>query len=490
MKNLLEFFTLEQMLQTLPTGLFLVDNHQNITYWNTEAERITGYSADQAVGRHCSFLEGIPCGRSCGLFEESIPKPLIGVPCKIKARDGRSIYLLKNVDYLRDEDGKIVGGVEAFIDSTEQKECETELRREKLGLEKKVRQRTAQINATRKRLRDILDAMVDPAYIVGYDHHIEFANRAMEKTFGPLRGKICHKTFFGFSAPCPWCPMPQVRKGKSVCQERFYETVGRTFELCHSPLKDEDGHISKLAVFRDITERKEAEKRLLAANRELDDFVRTIAHDMRSPLSPIIGFAEFLRDNCADRLDEQGLDMLDEIEKQGLKALDLLEDLLKLSQVGQLEPPAKAVDLTRLVREIQKELRAPIGLENVTVQLAPLPPLALPETLLSQLFANLISNAVRYAGSAGSPIEVGGKRSKERIRYFVRDHGPGIPEKERERIFDVFYRGSTRGKTPGTGIGLATVRKIVRLYNGRIWVEETPGGGSTFWIEFPLSKSS
>ncbi len=488
MKNLLEFFTPEQMLQNLPAGLFLVDTHQHITYWNTEAERITGYPADLAVGRHCSFLEGIPCGKFCGLFDESIPKPVIGVPCIIKARNGRSLHLLKNVDYLRNEDGRIVGGVETFIDITEHKECEMELRREKLSLEKKVRQRTAQINAARKRLRDILDAMVDPAYIVGNDHHIEFANRAMEKTFGPLAGKICHQSFFGFSGPCPWCPMPQVRQGKSVCQERFYESVERTYELCHSPLEDENGHISKLAVFRDISERKEAEKRLLAANRELDDFVHTIAHDMRSPLSPIIGFAEFLRDNCSDKLDEQGLDMLDEIEKQGLKALDLLEDLLKLSQVGRLEPPAKAVDLTRLVREVQKELRAPIARENVTVKLAPLPPLALPATLLSQLFTNLISNAVRYAGGADSPIEVGGKHSKEWVRYYVRDHGPGIPEEERERIFDLFYRGSTRGKTPGTGIGLATVRKIVRLYNGRIWVEETPRGGSTFWIEFPLKE--
>jgi signal transduction histidine kinase len=273
-----------------------------------------------------------------------------------------------------------------------------------------------------------------------------------------------------------------------VYQERFYETVGRTFELCHSPLKDEDDHISKLAVFRDITERKEAEKRLLAANRELDDFVLSIAHDMRSPLCPIIGFAEFLRDNYADKLDEQGLGMVDEIEKQGLKALDLLEDLLKLSQVGRLEPPEKAVDLTRLVREVQKELRAPITQGNVTVQLAPLPPLSLPATLLFQLFTNLISNAISYAGSAGSPIEVGGQRNKERVRYFVRDHGPGIPEEERERIFDLFYRGSSPGT--GTGIGLATVRKIVRLYNGRIWVEETPGGGSTFWVEFPLSKNN
>lgn len=619
MQNLLAFFTLEQMLQALPAGLFLVDTDQHVTYWNTEAERLTGYPADQAIGQHCSFLAGTPCGRTCGLFDKSILKPQIGVLCTIKARDGRTIHLLKNVDSLRDNDGRIVGGMETFIDVTDLRECEMELRQEKLGLEQKVRQRTDQIEAGRKRLNTILDAMEDPAYIVNQDCRIEFANRAMKETFGSLKGKICHKTFFGFPSRCPWCPMPQILKGESVRQERFYESVERNFELFHSPLKGENGQVQKLAVFRDITEkkkaekelastkarlehllttspaiiytakafgdfagtfiseniqeqtgwspenftsdplfwlnsihpedrerirkeveesrrkghgvfeyrlrysdgayrwmrdenlllrdtegeplevvgcliniteRKEAEDRLLAVNRELDDFVRIISHDMRSPLTPIIGFAEFLRENYADRLDDLALEILGDIEMQGEKALELLDDLLELSQLGQLEPPAKAVSITRLVRQVLKELREPIAQANITVSLAPLPPLALPASLLSLVFTNLISNAVRYAGTSDSPIEVGGARGKNQVRYFVRDHGLGIPENERDRIFDLFFRGSTRREAKGTGIGLATVRKIMRLYQGRIWVEETPGGGSTFWIEFPLSKGS
>jgi signal transduction histidine kinase len=107
----------------------------------------------------------------------------------------------------------------------------------------------------------------------------------------------------------------------------------------------------------------------------------------------------------------------------------------------------------------------------------------IPETLLAQIFTNLIGNAIRYADKEGIPIEVGGERRGTLVRYYVRDRGPGVPEEERERIFDVFFRGAMQREVPGTGVGLATVQKVARLYGGRAWVEETEGGGSTFWVE-------
>ncbi|MCK4548315.1 MAG: PAS domain S-box protein, partial [Candidatus Eisenbacteria sp.] len=250
------------------------------------------------------------------------------------------------------------------------------------------------------------------------------------------------------------------------------------------PLHDGEGRVvGILGTFEDITERKRAEEALVEANRELDAFVYTVSHDLRTPLTPIIGYAEVLQETCRDRLDEQSLDCLAEIKSQGRKMLALMEDLLLLAKVGHVQRPTEPVDLNAVVEEALVNMGSLIAEAGVVTKKNPLPGLRMPETLLTQIFNNLIGNAVRYAGREGSPIEVGGERREDLVRLYVRDHGPGIPQEERSRIFEVFYRGITDKKSPGTGVGLATVQKISRLYGGRAWVEETPGGGSTFWVE-------
>lgn len=238
-----------------------------------------------------------------------------------------------------------------------------------------------------------------------------------------------------------------------------------------------------IGLVHDITDRKRVEEELREANRELDAFVHTVSHDLRSPLTPIICYAEFLREQYRERLDEQAVGILTEIERQGHRMLGLLEDLLALARVGHLKRPVEPVDSNEVVRDVLSGLSSQLVSAGITVTTGPLPNLRMPKTLLAQVFDNLIGNAVRYAGNDGKPIEVGGERSGDRVRFYVRDHGPGIPPEERSCVFDLFYRGSTGETIDGTGVGLATVQKIARLYGGLAWMDETPGGGSTFWVE-------
>jgi signal transduction histidine kinase len=234
-----------------------------------------------------------------------------------------------------------------------------------------------------------------------------------------------------------------------------------------------------LREWHHITERRAAEERLRETNRELEAFVYTISHDLRSPLTPIIGYAEYLRSEYGAKLDERALDSLGEIESQANRMMVLLEDLLDLAQAGYLDRPRQPVDAGEVLREVLREIEGQFPRGAQVVVSSPLPHAHLPESLLTQIFRNLVSNALRYAGGT---IEVGGERENHTVCYFVRDHGSGIPEPERDRIFEVFFRGSTAGGIRGTGIGLATVRKIARSYGGKAWVEETPGGGSTFRV--------
>jgi signal transduction histidine kinase len=233
-----------------------------------------------------------------------------------------------------------------------------------------------------------------------------------------------------------------------------------------------------LREWHHINERRAAEERLRETNRELEAFVYTISHDLRSPLSPIIGYAEFLREEYGARLDATALDILGEIEGQANRMLVLLEDLLDLAHAGYLERPDEPVAAAEVVAEVLGDMEGQFPAARVVVP-ERLPASYVPRTLLAQIFQNLIGNAVRYAGGT---IEVDGERENHRVCYSVRDHGPGIPLAERDRIFEVFFRGSTAEGSRGTGVGLATVRKIARAYGGKAWVEETPGGGSTFRV--------
>ena len=225
------------------------------------------------------------------------------------------------------------------------------------------------------------------------------------------------------------------------------------------------------ASIRDIHELKSALEKLEEANHELDAFVYTVSHDLRTPLTPIIGYAQLLRKQYSNKLDDKAAQFLLTIEQQGENMLDLLEDLLRLARAGFLERPQKAVNTEAVIREIIGSLNGQFANAPIEIQSTTLPSVHLPRTLLAQAFENLIKNALTYAGRKGLPIEIGGDRKEGKARFFVRDHGPGIPNLEKTKFFDVFYRGDNEEQTQGTGVGLATVRKIARQYGGMAWVE-------------------
>ncbi|MEJ2202351.1 MAG: ATP-binding protein [Desulfuromonadaceae bacterium] len=228
---------------------------------------------------------------------------------------------------------------------------------------------------------------------------------------------------------------------------------------------------------------QEEQHKLTKANRELEEFVSTVSHDLRSPLAVMIGYAEFLQENYGDKLDEQALGCLDEIATQGGRMVTLLEDLLTVARAGYVERPQHPVSLNRVVESVLLELSGPMAEQGVTVKTDSLPTLSVPESLLAEILKNLLGNALHYACDVNKTIEIGGMQGKEKVSFFVRDHGPGIAEEERRKVFELFYRGASGTTVKGTGIGLAIVKKIAELYGGRVWVEATPRGGCTFWVE-------
>ena len=234
----------------------------------------------------------------------------------------------------------------------------------------------------------------------------------------------------------------------------------------------------------EILARKEAEAQLKEANAELDAYVHTVTHDLRTPLGPITGYAEILLSNYHDHLDAKALQYLQAIVDSGHRMGMLLEDLLNLATVGKVDRPLKPQDSRELALKVVKDLSARQPALEARIEVAHLPLVLIHRTHLEQMFSNLIGNAIKYAGEQSGVIAVGGERKEQKVTFFVRDHGPGIAIAEQEKVFEVFYRGSRDGENFGTGVGLATVQKIATHYQGRAWVETTPGGGCTFFVEF------
>ncbi len=312
--------------------------------------------------------------------------------------------------------------------------------------------------------------------MLGYSKKEIVGKTLMEMTF-PADAEECRQRFNDLTAN---------RVEGYRIEKRYLRKDGSLFWADLSMTRTFDpagGSEALIAVILDVTEAKKTEDKLKRANRELESFVYTVSHDLRSPLTGIIGFADFLLEKHQETFDGQLKDCLGEIAKGGRKMQSLMEDLLALAKVGKVETPDRPTDASRVMQEVLKELSKRFdGVEN-RVRCAGLPEILVPDTLLSQVFLNLVGNALHYAGDGGQAIEVGGERDGKRVTYFVRDHGPGISADERDSIFEVFFRGSSGSKIKGTGIGLAIVQKIARLYGGRAWVVETPGGGSTFWVE-------
>ena len=238
---------------------------------------------------------------------------------------------------------------------------------------------------------------------------------------------------------------------------------------------------------REIAERRRVEEELRSSNKELEAFTYSVSHDLRGPLRAITGFSDVLLKDYIDHIkDEEGRDFLRRIAA-GARQMDaLIQDLLAFSRLGREKISIGPVDLGKTIddalaqvdangAEIHKQDGLPQSIGN--------------RTLLAQVFSNLVSNAVKFVAPEVKPrVRIRADLNGERVRVWVEDNGIGIAPEYHERIFRVFERLNPGNGYPGTGIGLAIVRRAMERMGGRCGVESAPGKGSRFWIELPKDK--
>jgi len=356
--------------------------------------------------------------------------------------------------------------------------------------------------------RSLLEASLDPLVTIDAGGKITDVNIATEKVTGRSRAELIGTDFSDYFL--------EPAKAKTGYQQVFEEGFVMDYAL---EIKHRDGHITPVlynaavynddagnvigvfAAARDITERKRAEEEIKKlntelearviertaelenSNRELEAFSYSVSHDLRSPLRSIDGFSLALLEDYAEKLDAPGKDYLERVRAATQRMSQLIDDLLKLSRVARFEMKRDRVDLSAVAGRIAEKLgkRHPertaefIVAENVIANGD--------ERLLTVVLENLFENAWKFTGkTARTVIEFGMIRHDDATAYFVRDNGAGFDMTYADKLFSPFQRLHRESEFSGTGIGLATVKRIVNRHGGRVWIEGEVGKGTTVYF--------
>jgi PAS domain S-box-containing protein len=351
-----------------------------------------------------------------------------------------------------------------------------------------------------KKSDTIMESLGDSISIQTPDLKIIYQNNMCKKVIGDHVGNYCYSGYHQLDAPCPECILIKSFKDGEVHRyEKQSINLGRLMwvEIIASVIKDASGKIvAGVEVARDITDRKISEEKirnlnaelarqtreLAMANKELEAFSASVSHDLRSPLTRIYTSGQALSEYDT-LLDDSGRFFLKTITDASEQMEDLIEALLSLSRVAQREKRHGEVNLSEIAENCAQILKHKDPQRNVEFVITPGLVTSGDYDLLGIALHNLLENSWKYSGKTSAPkIEFGITEHSGEYAYFVRDNGAGFDMKYADLLFKPFQRFHQDSDFIGTGVGLATVQRIIQRHHGTIWGEGEPGKGATFYF--------
>jgi PAS domain S-box-containing protein len=492
-----------------------------ITAWNRGAEKVFGYSSAEAVGKpmtrllpperaeeEADILARISRGESVQHFDT------------VRVRKGgKKIDVSVTISPMRDSTGTIVGASKIARDITARKRAEVQLAGQAQELVRRAEELAGSQQALETQtlmLQSVLESMGEGLIAADKQGHFLIWNDSAKRLMGreasdlPTEQWTPHYKVFLHDGitPCPPDRLPLVRAlhGESVQVELMVEHPDRANRVCLEvtarPMKDNQGNVGGgVAVLRDITERKAAEREiqalnqeletrviertaeLKASNNELEAFTYSVSHDLRAPLRHISGFTKIVVEKFHSSLPAEAHQYLQLIEQGAHRMGQLVDELLKLARLGRQPLAVEVTGLSSLVEDVVTLLAPETEGREVTWKIDELPFVECDPILIRQVFQNLISNALKYSRPRSpAVIEIGQTEKEEGKAFFVKDNGVGFDMKYMDKLFGVFQRLHLAEEFEGTGIGLATVERIIKKHGGRVWAEAELDRGATFYF--------
>lgn len=511
---------------------------ETIVSWNRGAERIYGYTAAEIVGLPISLL--VPPGAQEELLAimERIKRGegIEHLETTRVRKDGRVINVALTISPIRNARGQIAGASTIARDVTERKHMEEELRRLNAELEQRVEARTCELAASEERFRTIYatapvsiwqedwtevivaieelrrEGVTD--FAAHFRAHPEFVARALAAVkildvnqwtveLFEARDKAemlaSLETVFATPDTLPGfvSELLALARGESVYRtEMMLNTVkGQLLHVLLAMCFSASGRVLVSVV--DITERKKAEQHirrlneqlatraqwLEQANKELESFSYSISHDLRAPLRGIDGFSRIVLEDCADKLDDEGRENLQRVRAASQRMGHLIDDILRLARLTRAELHRGPVNLSAMARALATDLQRVEPGRHVELVIEPDLIVEADESLMHAVMENLLGNAWKFTSKqAEAKIEFGCTSAAGVPTYYVRDNGVGFDMQYAAKLFNAFTRLHADSDFPGTGIGLASVQRIIHRHGGRVWATGEVGKGATCYF--------
>jgi len=528
--------TSEAALRELADQKFALDQHAivavtdvqgTITYVNEKFCDISQYSRDELIGQNHRILNSGHHPKE--FFQQMYHAIARGKvwhgEIKNRAKDGSNYWVDTTIVPTLATDGKPQQYVAIRADITERKRSEAALAEQAEELSRQSREllRSQQALETQTlMLQSVLDSMVEG--LVAADENGKFIlwNPAATRIVGMGAENVPAgkwNSHYGVYLPDTVTPLsdeqnPLARaiQGEVSAAEIFIRNPeleeGVWLEISGGPLKGKDGATrGGVVAFRDITQRKEDEREirklneelearveqrteeLKAANLEMEAFTYSVSHDLRAPLRHIGGFSRILLEDFGPKMDPEALSHLHRIE-DGTRRMGLLVDeLLNLARVGRHALKLEATPLNPIIEDVISLLQPEVNGRVVEWRIAELPPAMCDSILVKQVFQNLIANALKFTRPRErAVIEISHRQENDQVLLLIRDNGVGFSMKYQDKLFGVFQRLHRAEDFEGTGIGLATVKRIVHKHGGRVWANSELDKGATFYFTLGAAK--